>query len=346
MGVSLGDLGSVRVLVVDDYERWHEFVSTMFQKQPELEIIGRVSDGLEAVQKAKQLQPDLILLDIGLPTLNGIGAARRIREVSPASKILFVSENRSRDIAEEALRTGAGGYVVKSDAGSELLPAVKAVLENKRFINAIFAGHDLAEPIEDPSANLQRKSVVTPFREQKKIRHEVGFYADDIGFVDGFARFIEAALKDGKAVIVVATESHQTSLLQRMTADGLNMPAQIEQGNYIPLEVTKTLSRFMVNNSPDPVMFRKVAGDLIMKAASGVKGEHRQVAFCGEGVHVLLAACNLEATITLERMWNEMGTHYELDILFGYFRSDFATEEEISTFERVCAEHSAVYGAK
>jgi hypothetical protein len=158
------------------------------------------------------------------------------------------------------------------------------------------------------------------------------------------ARFIEAALKDGKAVIVVATESHQTSLLQRMTADGLNMPAQIEQGNYIPLEVTKTLSRFMVNNSPDPVMFRKVAGDLIMKAASGVKGEHRQVAFCGEGVHVLLAACNLEATITLERMWNEIGTHYELDMLFGYFRSDFATEEEISALERVCAEHSVVYG--
>jgi len=346
MGVSLGDLGSVRVLVVDDYERWHEFVSTMFQKQPELEIIGRVSDGLEAVQKAKQLQPDLILLDIGLPTLNGIGAARRIREVSPASKILFVSENRSRDIAEEALRTGAGGYVVKSDAGSEILPAIKVVLEGKRFVSASLAGHDLAEPIEDQSGNFQRKDIVIPFRARKKIRHEVEFYADDTGFVDGFAHFIEAALKEGKAVIVVATDSHRASLLQRLTADGLNMPAEIEQGNYIPLEVTRTLSSFMVNNSPDPVMFRKVAGGLIMRAARGVKREHRQVAFCGEGVHVLLAACNLEATITLERMWNEMGTHYELDILFGYFRSDFATEEEISTFERVCAEHSAVYGAK
>lgn len=75
-----------------------------------------MSDGLEAVQQAERLQPDIILLDIGLPTLNGIEAARRIREVSPTSKILFVSENRSPDIAEEALSTGAGGYVVKSDA--------------------------------------------------------------------------------------------------------------------------------------------------------------------------------------------------------------------------------------
>jgi DNA-binding NarL/FixJ family response regulator len=340
----LRDTAPIRVLLVDDYEQWRRFACSTLQKDPDLQINGEVSDGLEAVAQAQQLQPDLILLDIGLPTLNGIEAARRIGKVSPISKILFVSENRSPEIVEKALNTGAGGYVVKSDAASELLPAVRAVLEGDRFVSASLALHDLTEPTEDQVDSPQRKEVVTPFRLQKKIRHEVEFYADDTGFVDGFARFIEAALKEGKAVIVVATDSHRASLLQRLTVDGLNMPAEIEQGNYIPLEVTKTLSSFMVNNSPDPVMFRKVAGDLIMKAARGVKRERRQVAFCGEGVHILLAACNLEATIRLERMWNEIGTHYELDLLFGYFRSDFATEEDISTLERVCAEHSAVYG--
>ena len=129
--------------MVDDYEPWRRFVSTTLREQPELEVVGNVSDGLEAVQQAERLQPDIILLDIGLPTLNGIEAARRIQVVSPTSKILFVSENRSPDIAEEALSTGAGGYVVKSDAGSELLPAVKAVLEGKRFISASLAGHFL-----------------------------------------------------------------------------------------------------------------------------------------------------------------------------------------------------------
>jgi DNA-binding NarL/FixJ family response regulator len=137
------DKSPIRVLVVEDYEPWRRYFSTALQKQPELQVIGEVSDGLEAVQKAEELQPDLILLDIGLPTLNGIEAARRVREVSPTSKILFVSENRSPDIAQEALGTGAGGYVVKSDARSELLPAVKAVLEGKRFISASLAGHFL-----------------------------------------------------------------------------------------------------------------------------------------------------------------------------------------------------------
>ena len=139
------DMGapSIRVLVVEDFEPWLRFISSELQKLSNLQAIGEVSDGQEAVQQAQELQPDLILLDIGLPTINGIEAARRIREVSPASKILFVSENRSPEIAEQALNTGAGGYVLKSDAASDLLPAIKAVLQGKRFVSPSLAGHFL-----------------------------------------------------------------------------------------------------------------------------------------------------------------------------------------------------------
>jgi len=154
------DTASVRVIVVEDHEKWRHFFSTALQKQPELQVIGEVSDGLEAVQKAEELQPDLILLDIDLPTLNGIEAARQIRKVSPASRILFVSENRSADIAEEALSTGASGYVVKSDTGSELLPAVKAVLEGKRFISASLAGHFLVTTTLSTSQTVLQWTVI------------------------------------------------------------------------------------------------------------------------------------------------------------------------------------------
>src|SRR5215467_8422741 len=204
----------IRVLVVDDYEPWRRFVRLTLLAQGRLQIIGEVTDGAEALQQVRELQPDLILLDIGLPTSNGIEVARCVRDVSPKSRILFLSENRSPEIAEEALSTGAGGYVVKSDAGRELLPAVEAVLQGKRFVSASLSAHDLLEPTEGQSDNLQRKKLVTPFRAQKKIRHEVEFCADDAGFVDGFARFIEAALNAGNAVIVIATESHQAGLRQ------------------------------------------------------------------------------------------------------------------------------------
>jgi DNA-binding NarL/FixJ family response regulator len=134
---------SFRILVVDDFEPWRRFARSTLERQPEVKVIGEVSDGLEAVQQAQQMQPDLILLDIGLPTINGIEAARRIRDCAPHSKILFVSENRSPDVAQEALSTGAGGYLVKSDATSELLPAVKAVIKGKRFVSTSLASHFL-----------------------------------------------------------------------------------------------------------------------------------------------------------------------------------------------------------
>jgi DNA-binding NarL/FixJ family response regulator len=125
-----------RVLVVDDYEPFRRFVCSTLGTRPELQIVGEASDGLEAVHKAGELQPDLIVLDIGLPTLNGIEAARRIRKLSPESKILFVSQESSADVVQEALSLGALGYVVKTHAGSELLAAVGAVRQGRQFVRS------------------------------------------------------------------------------------------------------------------------------------------------------------------------------------------------------------------
>ena len=106
-------MSSVRVLVVEDYAPFQQFISSTLKKRPDLQVIGEASDGLEAVHKAEELQPDLILFDVGLPTLNGIEAARRIRKLSPKSKVLFVSQESSADIVQEALDLGAWGYVTK-----------------------------------------------------------------------------------------------------------------------------------------------------------------------------------------------------------------------------------------
>jgi DNA-binding NarL/FixJ family response regulator len=333
------------ILVVDDYEPWHRFVLTTLQKQPELRVIGEAVDGLEAVQKAQQLQPDLILLDIGLPTLNGIEAARRIREVSPKSKILFVSENRSWDIVEEALRTGVGGYVVKSDAAGELLPAVNAVLGGRRFVSASLAGNDLTDPENEQTADHNSGGVVLPFPPQNvwiARRHEVEFYSDDAAFVVGFTRFIEAALEVGNAVIVVATESHRKSLLQRLQETGVDIAAAIEQGRYVSLDVADTLSTFMVDDLPDPVRFLKVAGDLVMEAAKAANGEPRRVAACGECAPILWAQGKADAAVQVEHLWDEIARTKEVDILCGYVLNSFQREQESPIFERICAEHSAV----
>jgi len=150
-----GTSKSVRILVVDDYERWRDFISNTLKQELGLEVIGSVSDGSAAVQQAQQLNPDLVLLDIGLPTLNGIQAAARIRETSPSSKILFVSENRSPDLVERALNTGASGYVVKSDAARDLLSAVIAVLEGRRFVSPGLVGCEGSGNTDESQRNVK-----------------------------------------------------------------------------------------------------------------------------------------------------------------------------------------------
>jgi DNA-binding NarL/FixJ family response regulator len=124
------------VLVVDDFEPFRRSVCSKLESRPDLQVIGEASDGLEAVEKAQALKPDLILLDIGLPRLNGIEASHRISRLNPSSTILFVSQISDADVVQEALSNGAKGYVWKQDAGIELLPAVETVLRGAHFVSS------------------------------------------------------------------------------------------------------------------------------------------------------------------------------------------------------------------
>jgi DNA-binding NarL/FixJ family response regulator len=130
-------LPSIRVLVVEDFHPFRRFISAKLEERDHtLQVICEVSDGTEAIQKAEELKPDLILLDIGLPTLNGIAVARQIRKIAPQCKIIFVTQESSTDVVQEALSSGAQGYVTKTRAAIDLLPAVKAVLEGKQFVSS------------------------------------------------------------------------------------------------------------------------------------------------------------------------------------------------------------------
>ena len=128
-------MSHTKILVVDDFLPWQQFVSEMFQSQGDANIVYFAFNGSEAIQKAEELQPDVILMDIGLPVMNGFEATRKIRVVSLRSKILFVSERRSHDYVQGAFDAGASGYVLKSDAGSDLLQGIATVKTGRQFVS-------------------------------------------------------------------------------------------------------------------------------------------------------------------------------------------------------------------
>jgi two-component system response regulator NreC len=125
----------IQILVVDDHEVVRRVICSLLSSDPILNVVCQTADGEQAVEKAQELQPDLVLLDISLPGISGLEAARRIRKVSPKSQIIFLSQHDSLQIVRDALNVGGHGYVAKIDAGVELLKAIRAVREGKWFVS-------------------------------------------------------------------------------------------------------------------------------------------------------------------------------------------------------------------
>jgi DNA-binding NarL/FixJ family response regulator len=318
---------AIRILVADDYDIWRHKLCLLLHARPELQVICEASDGEEAVRKAEELRPDLVLLEVGLPDLNGIEAARQIRQRSPNSKIIFVSQHHSQNVVQVALNAGALGFVYKARARSELFPAIDAVLQGRLFVTSPLRGYRVTE---NPGAKVSH-------------RHEVQFYSDDAVFVDSFTRFIAGALGAGDVAIVVATESHRNSLVERLKAQGLDIDAALRDGTYIPLDVATTLSSFMVHDVPDSDRFFEVVGDLLTTAAKAGKTEHPRIAASGECAPLLWAEGKSDAALRLEQLWDQIAITHEVDILCGYALSNFHREEDQHVFRNICAEHSTVY---
>lgn len=336
---------TIRVLVAEDYGPWCRFVLSTLQEFPGLQVICTVADGLEAVQKAAELRPDLILLDIGLPTMNGIEAARQIRERTPSSKILFLTEDRSEEGAEEAFRIGASGYVVKSDAGSELLSAVKAVLEGRWFTSSSLADYAIGREGKQTDGDRSGSNVIEliPQHPRNASRHDVTFYSDDHRFLNELAQFVAAALKSGEGAVIAATESHREGLLSRLHAQTRDIGAAVEQRRYIAVDAGHTLSTFMVNSMPDRGLFMKTFGNLVHSAAKASKSGNSHVSVFAECMHLICAEGNAEAAIRMEEFGSELIRTHDADVLCGYFCGDPHQGMESHIYRRICAAHSSVH---
>jgi DNA-binding NarL/FixJ family response regulator len=140
-------LGPVRILIVDDFAPWRHALCSILAEDPNLEIVAESHDGLHAVQKSEELQPDLVLLDIQLPKMNGFEAARLISKVSPGTKILFLSAIHCLDTMREALLIGAG-FILKADASRDLLPCIRSVIQNEPFVRFRFLDEAPPDPGE------------------------------------------------------------------------------------------------------------------------------------------------------------------------------------------------------
>ena len=309
----------LRTLVVDDFEPFRRLLRGALEQRTEFQIVGEAADGLEAVNKAKELQPDLILMDIGLPTLNGVEAGRRIRGEVPQAKLLFVSMECSSGVIRETFRLGGSGYIDKLRIRFDLLPAVQAIRRGSKFVSSALDFSDSMDP--DP-------------------RHDVQFYSDDTVFMETVSRFLIAALNSGNSAIVLATAAHRERLAERLK-EAIDIDHAIQQERYIAIDAAEVLSQTMVDGSPDLGRFADGLRGLLEPATKAALAERPRVAIFGECVGLLCEAGNKNAAIELEKAGNELIKTHNVDILCAYPLNLFKRGAEDAAFRDICAAHTS-----
>jgi len=331
-----------RVLLVDDFPAFRDLLRSDLRKIPNLEVIGEASDGLEAVQKFRQLHPDLVLLDLGLPKLNGIEVIRRIKTLSAKAKILIVSADRSPVIVEEAFRSGAGGYLVKSDVARELRFALESVLVGVEYFSRLASDTipDKPEPFAPSASNGDQELSHNPLAvDSFSRRHRAGVYFDDQSLSDDLGLFVGKALHSGNAAIVLASPSHRNQLLRNLKSSNLDLEGIYKQGRYIALDASEFLSKTMVHETIDRHRFMDLFDTLVAKA----KIRHRRIASYGECAPILLARGLPEAAIQMEKLASELVNRYDVEILCGYSRRGLQDLMFGPIFQQICTEHSSLH---
>jgi CheY-like chemotaxis protein len=300
-----------RILVIEDYEPFRRLICRELRRRSELEVVGQAADGLHGVELAESLQPDMILLDLGLPKLNGLEAARRIRRLAPGAKLLFVSQESSSDIVRETLRLG-NGYVHKECGKTDLLPAIDAVLAGNRFVSS--------------SLNF---SEGTEF--DAPCRHELLFCSNDGVLLDALADFIAAALNSGNAAIAWITESHRDSILQRLTELGADVETAMERRTCVLADAAEIL---------DPVGILSTINGL-SEAATRQGTQHPRIAVTGERAGRLWMEGKPDLAMQIEQFCNELArSRPDIDVLCLY-PVPFGKEHDHG-LKSICAEHSTV----
>ena len=138
-------MSPIRILLVEDFNSYRRLIVKLLSRNSDFSVISEMEDGVEAIAQAQRLRPDLILMDIGLPRLNGLLAARQICALVPTARIVYLTQITDLDVVEEAFSTGAVGYILKHEAEHVLLPALATILKGNRFVSGGLSRHSSAK---------------------------------------------------------------------------------------------------------------------------------------------------------------------------------------------------------
>jgi DNA-binding NarL/FixJ family response regulator len=338
-----------RVLLVEDFHTFRRAIRTLLEQHTGLQVVGEATDGEEAIQLAAKLLPDLILLDINLPKLNGLQVVPYILELSPCSQIVFLTQEPSVEVAEEALRLGARGYVVKTDAGSELLKALEAIARGERYLSREVSTELRDEELDALGMRTQMVSedaeagITGSQGRQTPCAHEAQYYVHDGDFQESLRLWVGRALNAGDSAIVLVTLSHQRALCEALQAEGVPVHEEIRTGRLRLVDADAVVAGYLGDEHPDEARRKEELLLLVESAEKARIGEHSRVCAFGECLSLLYAEGKVDLVLALERLWGELGKAHGLYLRCWYRVSQEQLASDSEFFQKVFEEHTAVH---
>jgi DNA-binding response OmpR family regulator len=303
------------ILVAEDFGPFREFICDRLSERSDVAVVS-VADGVSAVRAAEELQPALALLDIGLPMLNGIAAAKDIRASCPQSKVVFLTQESSPDVVDAARELGAHGYVHKTRA-HYLMPIVDALLGVAPPAN-VGAGHGDGRHAS---------------------RHEVHVFGDDSVLADSAERFVVSTLGAGDGAIVALTRPHLDALEARLRRHHAAVDDARAKGRFVTLDAGEVLP-MVTGDRPDVDAVETTWRDLISAVGAATGAPPRRVGAFSEIAPHVLAAGHTEVAMTLEQVGEDLCSAPDLPVLdIGCVYTALPSRDE---FKRLCSTHALV----
>jgi CheY-like chemotaxis protein len=320
-------MSSVEVLIVDDQPRFRRMVRSLIESQPEYRVCGEAGDGIDAVEKVRQLHPDLVLMDINMPRMDGLEATRIIRRESPDCNVVIVTQNDASVAREQARIVDANGFVTKSDLIRDLLSEIgRVVMENNSSLDETKNAAANGEPwCGLLTGAAPRDHIVQLYQDQQFLNRAV-------------CRFAAAAIANGEGVILVPTIAHWDAFRPRLESEGVDVKAAEKRGQLTIVDADNLLPTFMVDGMPDSPVFLGLAANVVSQARGD--GRYPKVRWWGEMVNILWERGDVAASMNLEDLFDQLAHAQDISIFCSFSMDNFNGDVHARMLPRLSENHS------